>query len=105
MSDAPKIISLAEKRAADEAEAYDPHISGEAQCVDCGHKWVAVAPVGTTDLECPHCGTMRGTWSALTRKFDKPLWQCGACDNIYFVLHEKAITCARCGTDHHGIWD
>jgi len=34
-----------------------------AQCLSCGHKWVAVYPLGADDLECPKCNstdTVRG---------------------------------------------
>ena len=36
----------------------DPHFVHEAYCFYCTHKWVAVAPVGTSELECPQCGKM-----------------------------------------------
>ncbi len=34
-----------------------------SECMDCGHKWVAVFPLAAADLECPECGsdnTFRG---------------------------------------------
>lgn len=31
-------------------------LSGNVQCAVCTHTWVAVRPVGTNNLECPHCG-------------------------------------------------
>jgi len=35
-----------------------PHLVHEAVCFYCTKMWVAVAPVGTTELECPQCGKM-----------------------------------------------
>jgi hypothetical protein len=35
-----------------------PHFVHEAYCFYCTHMWVAVAPAGTSELECPHCGKM-----------------------------------------------
>jgi Zn finger protein HypA/HybF involved in hydrogenase expression len=32
-----------------------PHVHGEAVCDDCGHRWVAVWPLGSDALECPNC--------------------------------------------------
>ena len=43
-------------------EKEDPHLSGEAVCIGCRHEWVAVAPVGTWQLECPSCSTFNGIW-------------------------------------------
>ena len=34
-----------------------------SECLDCGHKWVAVYPLGAAILECPKCNstdTVRG---------------------------------------------
>ena len=45
------IISLDDKR---------PHINTYAACMDCGHDWVAVAPVGTKSFHCPKCASERG---------------------------------------------
>jgi hypothetical protein len=32
-----------------------PHAHGPAACDDCGHRWVAVWPLGAEALECPKC--------------------------------------------------
>jgi Zn finger protein HypA/HybF involved in hydrogenase expression len=36
-------------------EDVTQHAHGPAQCDDCGHKWVAVWPLGAEALECPKC--------------------------------------------------
>lgn len=38
----------------------DPHRAGVALCPHCLRRWVAVAPEGTTLLECPRCGVLGG---------------------------------------------
>lgn len=92
MSD--KVVNLQERR---------PHMTGEAVCMACRHEWIAVAPQGTWDLECPECGTNHGVWRnpALA---EKPVWKC-KCDNEFFVIHTDRIMCARCGEPQHGMWD
>jgi hypothetical protein len=50
-----EIISLAQAR-----EERAPHLAGEALCIGCRHEWVAVAPVGVWQLECPSCGADKG---------------------------------------------
>lgn len=32
-----------------------PHTYGPAICEDCGHRWMAVWPLGAEALECPKC--------------------------------------------------
>ena len=50
-----EIVSLAQVR-----EENAPHLGGEALCIGCRHTWVAVAPVGVWQLECPSCGADKG---------------------------------------------
>ena len=38
---------------------FRPHQAGPAKC-ECGHRWMAVAPVQAVALECPACGQMVG---------------------------------------------
>ena len=73
------------------------HGSGAAFCIECGHEWVAVAPTGTTQLECPSCRTHKGKWKfefmpaegALVRECD--------CGNQLFYLTPEGHMCANCG--------
>lgn len=41
-------------------DAYRPHEVSKVRCGNCGHKWTAVHPAGTTGLECPNCHEMKG---------------------------------------------
>jgi hypothetical protein len=72
--------------------------SGAAQCLLCGHEWVAVAPTGVVWLECPSCRAVKGHF-----KFhccpgeDEPVWACD-CGNALFFLTPNGHMCANCGT-------
>lgn len=39
---------------------HRPHEAHYVACMACGKDWVAVAPAGVTNLECPECGKMEG---------------------------------------------
>jgi phage FluMu protein Com len=71
-----------------------PHFSGEAHCLHCKHEWIAVAPVGTIELECPECKTMKG----LLRYGCEPetAWVCG-CGCHLFMISPQGTICWKCG--------
>ncbi len=75
------------------------HLSGAAHCLQCKHEWTAVAPVGTVELECPACHTMKG----LFRHACEPTaaWTCG-CGCYIFMISPKGIICWNCGD--YKIW-
>lgn len=35
-----------------------PHEVGKMDCLICNNQWIAVRPLGTTELQCPNCGQM-----------------------------------------------
>ena len=39
---------------------HRPHKAQYVACMKCAQDWVAVAPAGATNLECPSCGEMSG---------------------------------------------
>lgn len=90
------IINLVEAR-----EARQPHMTGPARCLQCGHTWVAVAPAGTVWLCCPECATVKGA-------FDRPVepvegdtifvCQCGC---GFFSIRPDAFLCCGCGIEHN----
>lgn len=41
---------------------YRPTMQGPATCLDCGHRWEAVAPPGTVTMTCKSCGLDKGVW-------------------------------------------
>lgn len=45
-------------------DAYRPHREGQARCLACTRQWIAVAPLATTELDCPGCGKATGRFWA-----------------------------------------
>ena len=80
-----KVVNLAD---------YKPHVSGGACCVGCGHKWEVVAPVGTTEFECPECGFIKGVFEALI--LPDEFWRCN-CGNDKYCITPNGAICALCG--------
>ena len=76
----------------------NPHISGQCQCLGCQHKWVATAPVGTWEFECPNCKSMKGRTIYEAIQEDSYRWLC-KCGNQYFVITPDNIYCPNCGKD------
>jgi len=74
-----------------------PHLTGEARCVACGHTWVAVAPVGTKELECPECLTEKGLYRYNVVPNGK-IWECDCGCDLFFVL-PTGFQCYQCGTE------
>lgn len=71
------------------------HGQGTALCIACRHEWQAVVPTGTTEFECPACGTMKGKWKFEFRP-EAPVWTCN-CGNDIFYMTELGHMCANCG--------
>lgn len=98
---ATNIIALNSRR-------YDPHVSGHALCLVCGTEWIAVAPLGTTDLLCPRCGTLRGAWRyPFSSGESYGVFTCGnagcGCQHMMIRKHPTGgywVSCCRCGTNH-----
>lgn len=75
------------------------HIEGHGWCMNCKHEWEAVAPVGTTRLECPSCGTHNGVWrGSCSPPEGQSLWVCSVCGNDVFTVQPHRAFCTRCGT-------
>lgn len=78
-------------------QKHDPHGTGEAFCIHCGHTWTAVAPVGVVDLECPVCQTMKGKWRFEFQPARGTMVRECNCGNQLFYLTEEGHLCANCG--------
>lgn len=74
-----------------------PHMQGRAICMGCSHSWQGVAPVGTTELECPECKTMKGRFIAACIPENVEVRECN-CGNQLFYLTREGHMCANCGT-------
>ena len=93
------IVNLFKKKAPEPEirEENLPHGSGEAFCMQCGHDWVAVAPVGTKQLECPNCKTMKGLFKWPFAPNPEMLVRNCDCGNQYFWLTQEGHMCPNCG--------
>lgn len=82
----------------DDQYATGPHGSGPAHCLQCGHHWSAMAPVGTTWLDCPECGSGKGifTYPFLAAEGDS-VWTCPTCGSQVFYITPEAFHCYQCG--------
>lgn len=80
-----ELVALDDKR---------PHLSGKALCLNCSKEWVAVAPLGTTALQCPECGLLKGVFNAVCAP--EKAWQCG-CGCFHFLVSPQNVICALCG--------
>jgi hypothetical protein len=78
-------------------EPQQQHAAGEAFCICCGHTWIAVAPTGTTQLECPECHTMKGHWKFEFAPSPGELVRECNCGNQLFYLTPQGHLCANCG--------
>jgi len=91
-----KVLSFVARK-----EIEEPHISGPARCVQCGHEWVAVCPTGTIELECPSCSTMKGLLKYSCEPSEGALWTCH-CGCDVFRITTKNTICFKCGTTQTG---
>ena len=76
-------------------EEFRPHIDGKAVCLQCGHRWHAIAPVGTVELECTECGTWKGVFEGMT--VPDLVLECNCGNQHFYICHEGAM-CAKCGS-------
>lgn len=84
------VVNLSEHR---------PHLSGAAKCLSCGKEWVAIAEIGSVELECPECGTWKGVFVGLTAP--ETVWEC-QCGNQHFYIRQDGCMCSRCGIMQEG---
>lgn len=78
-------------------EEYEQTACGEAFCIACDHRWAAVAPTGTIDLECPNCKSMKGHWAFAFSPDVGQLVRSCYCGNQLFLLTPDGHMCANCG--------
>ena len=74
----------------------EPHIQGKAICLSCRHDWQVVAAVGETCFTCPDCGLHKGVMNQVIAP--DIYWQCGTCDNEFFMVSPDGCVCSCCGT-------
>ncbi len=74
----------------------ESHLTGNAICMSCQKEWQAVAPVGTSVLECPECKTMKGVFKHQLSPVTNSVWECNCGNKLFFILKKK-IQCCNCG--------
>ena len=75
---------------------HRPHISGEAKCMECMHEWAAIAPIGTSWLECPSCRLTKGVMKYPAIRSEHLHYECN-CGNDLFYRTDKGDYCPKCG--------
>lgn len=86
------IIDLGAKRA-----EKQPHMAGSARCMNCGHTWAAVAPIGTRRLECSACHTEQGAWVGAILPQEGVEFMVCDCGNDLWIARRDCLQCAACG--------
>lgn len=94
-----EVVSFAKAK-----EKREPHLSGEAICIGCRHEWVAVAPVGVWQLECPSCLLLKGVFSHPVGAAEGDalfVCDCG-CEALTAYFRDRLfyLKCMNCGVDH-----
>ncbi len=78
-----------------------PHIAGEAYCMACNTEWAGAWPLGTIELECPGCKSMKGRGKYLVGPpVGSTAFTC-ACQNQHFLLMNDRIHCPNCGNQYN----
>ena len=74
---------------------HRPHLTGDAICVACKHKWIAFASIGEWWFECPICGTDNGLW---VTPVDPPCerYECECGSQLFYIVHDGPW-CRQCG--------
>ena len=77
-------------------EKTEPHLVGNAHCVQCRHQWEAVAPVGAIFLECPECHTNKGLFTNHVEP-EGDRWACNCNGCQLFFVSKRGAQCMNCG--------
>jgi len=72
------------------------HLTGEVICTSCHKIWTGVVPVGTHELECPSCHTMKGVFKHHLAPVTNEVWACNCGNQLFFILKDN-IQCCECG--------
>lgn len=81
----------------------EPHMAGEALCIGCRHHWAAVAPIGTWQLECPECCSLKGIFRHPVGAAEGDAFfrcNCG-CEALTAYMRERRfhLKCMSCGVE------
>ena len=90
------VLSLAEAR-----QEREPHMSGAAACMACHTAWVATAPVGTHELECPACHATKGYFVASVMRGEE-YFECDCGCDVFRIEPTVGPYCVNCATPATG---
>jgi hypothetical protein len=90
------VISLAQAK-----RERTPHMTGGARCQACGHEWIAVAPVGTHELDCPDCHATKGYMLASVMRGEQS-WQCNCGCDVFRISPDVGPYCVNCAEPAQG---
>lgn len=90
------VLSLSDAR-----QEREPHLSGLARCVACRHEWVAVAPVGAHELECPECTATKCYFMNSTMRGEQ-VWVCNCGCDVFRISPTVGPYCVHCATVSEG---
>lgn len=79
-----------------------PHMSGPAICLMCGHQWIGVCEVGIVHgMRCPNCKLLKGVYEGLcVSESPTQYFEC-ECGNAHFMLlNDGNQLCVLCGKEH-----
>lgn len=72
-------------------------ISGNAVCLSCNNEWIAAAPAGTENLECPSCHTFHGLFKGVPNRKDVAALKCDCGCQVFVIYVDEYICCYLCG--------
>jgi hypothetical protein len=78
-----------------------PYMSGAAACMACHHSWVAVAPVGTYELECPECHSTKGYYVNTVVRGEE-VFECFCGCDMFRISRVHGPYCVNCATPAKG---
>jgi len=73
-----------EKEKSEKVVYLKGYLSGEAKCLACGNKWVAVVPSMKIWFKCPECGVEKATMVYPVIRDEYFHWRCN-CGNDLFM--------------------
>lgn len=76
-------------------------MTGAAACMVCHHSWVAVAPIGAHELECPECHATKGYYVNPV-VVGHELWECNCGCSVFHINRELGPYCVNCGAEATG---
>ena len=72
-----------------------PYMTGKAECANCHHTWIGVAPLGITELECPSCHAAKGYFLGSVLR-DREVFVCNCGCDVFRISPSVGPYCVHC---------